>query len=150
MSSSAAMVGFTRPGLRQVCLLAFALVIANASNAAAQDTRSLTNDMIGQWELSTAGRDKTCVITLKGNSTQQGLRLELDKDCSNALPFTKGIVAWSVKGLDIVRLQDAKGQSIIDVTEVESGIFEGLRQGEGVYLLQILPPPAPYRNPPTS
>jgi len=138
MSSSAAMVGLTRPGLRQVFLVALALVIANASKAAAQDTRSLTNDMIGQWELSTAGRDKTCVITLKGDSTQQGLKLELDKDCSNALPFTKGIVAWSVKGLDIVRLQDAKGQSIIDVTEVESGIFEGLRQGEGVYLLQNL------------
>lgn len=128
-----------RPWLsKQVCLLAFATIIMSALNAVAQDTRSLTGDMIGQWELSTAGRDKTCVITLKSDSTPQGLKLELDKGCGDALPFTKAIVAWSVKGLDIVRLQDAKGQSIIDVTEVESGIFEGLRQGEGVYLLQNL------------
>ena len=54
------------------------------------------------------------------------------------LPFTKDISAWSIKGLDIVRLQDASGQPVIDFTEVESGIFEGLRQGEGIYILQNL------------
>jgi hypothetical protein len=54
------------------------------------------------------------------------------------LPFTKEITAWNVKGLDIVRLQDAAGQPVIDFTEVESGIFEGMRQGEGIYLLQNL------------
>ncbi|MEH2511015.1 hypothetical protein V1291_002369 [Nitrobacteraceae bacterium AZCC 1564] len=121
-----------------VALLALAAVIVCGTSARAQDARSLTNDMIGQWELSTAGRDKTCVVTLKGDTTPQGLKLELDKGCGDALPFTKSIAGWSVKGLDIVRLQDAKGQSVIDVTEVESGIFEGVRQGEGVYLLQNL------------
>jgi hypothetical protein len=54
------------------------------------------------------------------------------------LPFTKDITAWNIKGLDIVRLQDATGQPVIDFTEVESGIFEGLRTGEGVYILQNL------------
>lgn len=122
----------------QAYLLALAMIVLSASNVAAQDARSLASEMVGQWELSTAGRDKTCVITLKGDSGPQGLKLDLDKGCSDSLPFTKGIVTWSVKGLDIVRLQDAAGQSVIDVTEVESGIFEGLRPGEGVYLLQNL------------
>jgi hypothetical protein len=35
-------------------------------------------------------------------------------------------------------MQDAAGQPVIDFTEVESGIFEGLRTGEGVYILQNL------------
>jgi protease inhibitor Inh len=35
-------------------------------------------------------------------------------------------------------LQDATGEAVIDFTEVEAGIFEGLRQGEGVYILQDL------------
>ncbi|HEX7790976.1 MAG TPA: AprI/Inh family metalloprotease inhibitor [Afipia sp.] len=125
------------PG-RQVRLLVLAAIVLSAPNAVAQDARSLASEMVGEWELSTAGRDKTCIITLKGDAGVQGAKLELDKGCSAALPFTKSIVAWSVKGLDIVRLQDAAGQSVIDVTEVESGIFEGLRQGEGVYLLQNL------------
>ena len=94
--------------------------------------------MIGQWELATTERSKTCVVTLKGDTTPQGLKLELEPGCAEALPFTKDITAWNIKGLDIVRMQDAAGQAVIDFTEVESGIFEGLRTGEGVYILQNL------------
>jgi hypothetical protein len=75
---------------------------------------------------------------MKSEGAAQALKLELEPSCAAALPFTKDITAWSVKGLDIVRLQDAAGQPVIDFTEVESGIFEGLRQGEGVYILQNL------------
>jgi hypothetical protein len=103
-----------------------------------QDASTLKKDMIGQWELSTAERSKTCVVTLKSDSTPQGLKLELEPACTAALPFTKEITAWNIRGLDIVRLQDAAGQAVIDFTEVESGIFEGLRQGEGIYILQNL------------
>jgi hypothetical protein len=94
--------------------------------------------MVGQWELSTTERSKTCVVTMKNDTTAQGLKLELEPNCAAALPFTKDISSWNVKGLDIVRLQDGAGQPVIDFTEVESGIFEGLRQGEGVYILQNL------------
>ncbi len=118
-----------------IAVVAFVILIAPIR---AQESRSLSAEMVGQWELSTAGRDKTCVITLKRDSTPQGLKLELEKGCADALPFTKDIAAWSIKGLDIVRLQDAGGQSVIDVTEVESGIFEGQRANEGIYLLQNL------------
>ena len=107
--------------------------------ALAQDASTLKKEMIGQWELSTTERSKTCVVTLKGDTVPQGNKLELEKGCAAALPFTKDITAWSIKGLgDIVRLQDGAGGSVIDFTEVESGIFEGLRQGEGVYILQNL------------
>jgi Protease inhibitor Inh len=109
------------------------------AEALAQDASTLRKDMVGQWELSTTERSKTCVVTLKNDSIPQGLKLELEPGCAAALPFTKDITAWSIKGLgDIVRLQDAAGQAVIDFTEVESGIFEGLRQGEGIYILQNL------------
>jgi hypothetical protein len=78
------------------------------------------------------------VVTLKGDGPAQGMKLELEPGCAAALPFTKDINAWSIAGLDIVRLQDASGQPVIDFTEVESGILEGLRQGEGIYILQNL------------
>jgi hypothetical protein len=128
-----------RLGVGSVCgvaLLVMAAAIAPATHGQAAST--LNKDMIGQWELSTAERSKTCVITLKGDTTPQGQKLELEPGCSVALPFTKNIVAWSIKGLDIVRLQDAAGQAVIDLTEVESGILEGQRAGEGIYLLQNL------------
>ena len=118
--------------------IVLAALVVCASQLWAQDATTLKKDMIGQWELSTTERSKTCVVTLKGDTTPQGLKLELEPACAAALPFTKEITAWSVKGLDIVRLQDAAGASVIDFTEVESGILEGLRQGEGIYILQNL------------
>jgi hypothetical protein len=121
--------------------LAFAMLAAPLAclhPAAAQDASTLKKDMVGQWELSTTERSKTCVVTLKGDAVPQGMKLELEPSCATALPFAKDIAGWSVKGLDIVRLQDANGQPVIDFTEVESGIFEGVRQNEGVYILQNL------------
>jgi hypothetical protein len=124
-----------RFGIARAALLA---LLACASPVRAQDASTLKKDMVGQWELSTTERSKTCVVTLKSDSTPQGLKLELEPGCAAALPFTKDITAWNVRGLDIVRLQDAAGHPVIDFTEVESGIFEGLRQGEGIYILQNL------------
>jgi hypothetical protein len=119
-------------------LLAMTILFASGSPARSQDANTLKKDMIGQWELSTTERSKTCVVTLKADGSPQGLKLELEPGCAAALPFTRDITAWNIKGLDIVRLQDAAGQPVIDFTEVESGIFEGLRTGEGIYILQNL------------
>ncbi|MEH2623115.1 hypothetical protein V1292_001170 [Bradyrhizobium sp. AZCC 1719] len=124
-----------RSGITAAALTA---LLALAPQVAAQDASALKKEMVGQWELATTERSKTCVITMKGDATPQGLNLELEPGCAKALPFTKDITAWNIKGLDIVRLQDAAGQPVIDFTEVESGIFEGLRTGEGVYILQNL------------
>jgi hypothetical protein len=124
-----------RLGIALAALLALAV---RETPAQAQDAATLKKNMIGQWELSTTERSKTCVVTLKSDAGPQGLKLELEPGCAAALPFTRDITAWSIKGLDIVRLQDATGEAVIDFTEVESGILEGLRQGEGIYILQNL------------
>jgi hypothetical protein len=128
-------MSLARSGIAAAALMA---LLTPLSPLAAQDASGLKKEMIGQWELATTERGKTCVITLKGDTAPQGLKLELEPGCAKALPFTKDITAWTIKGLDIVRLQEAAGQPVIDFTEVESGIFEGLRAGEGVYILQNL------------
>lgn len=123
--------------IRPVCLIV-AMALA-ALPARAQNAATLKKDMIGQWELSTTDRSKTCVVTLKPEAVAPaGFKLELAKDCAKQLPFAGTIAAWDVRGLDIVRLQDASGASVIDLTEVETGILEGIRSGEGVYILQDL------------
>ncbi|CAM5289577.1 Protease inhibitor Inh OS=Afipia felis OX=1035 GN=NCTC12722_00656 PE=4 SV=1 [Afipia felis] len=123
---------------RAAALAVCALASAWPAAAFAQDGRSLTREMAGQWELATAGRDRTCVVTLKTDAVPFGMKLDLEKGCEETLPFTSMIASWTVKGLDIVRFQDAKGEPVLDVTEVESGILEGVRSGEGVYILQGL------------
>jgi hypothetical protein len=121
-------------------LLLAALIVLAASPARSQDAASLKKEIIGigQWELSTTDRSKTCVMTMKQDAAPQGYKVELEPACIAALPFTKDITGWSIKGLDIVRLHDAKGEAVLDFTEVEAGILEGMRTGEGVYILQNL------------
>src|SRR5450631_1868171 len=91
---------------RGIPLALVVTVLFGASPARAQDAATLKKDMIGQWELSTTERSKTCVVTLKSDASPQGLKLELEPGCAKALPFTNDIKAWNIKGLDIVRLQD--------------------------------------------
>ncbi|MDQ8727323.1 AprI/Inh family metalloprotease inhibitor [Bradyrhizobium sp. LHD-71] len=117
--------------------LAAAVIVAGGPSSA-QNAVDLTKEMIGEWELSTAGRDRTCALSLKNDNAPGGRKLELEKGCGEQLPFTKSIASWAIKGLDIVRLQDGKGEAVLDLTEVENGIYEGTRQGEGVFILQNL------------
>ena len=121
-----------------LAVAALSAFVVMAAPLRAQDAATLKKEMIGQWELSTTDRSKTCVVTLKPDTSPQGLKLDLEPACATSLPFTKDITGWNIKGLDIVRLQDATGEAVLDFTEVESGILEGVRPGEGVYILQNL------------
>src|ERR1700739_3509506 len=112
-----------------IAIAALLASIVCGPQAWSQDAATLKKEMIGQWGLSTTERSKTCVVTLKGDSTPQGLKLELEPGCAAALPFTKAITAWNIRGLDIVRLQDATGEAGIVFSGVEGGIFKGLPQG---------------------
>jgi hypothetical protein len=52
------------------------------------------------------------------------------------MPEVKDAVAWSIGGLDLVRLLDNKGKPVMEFTEVESGTYEAQRPGEGVFFMQ--------------
>jgi Protease inhibitor Inh len=127
-----------RAARKQSIVVALVAVLAFNLPSWSQNASDLAKDMVGEWELSTAGRDRTCALVLKNDNATGGRKLELEKGCAEALPFTRDIASWAIRGLDIVRLQDGKGEAVLDFTEVENGIFEGLRQGEGVFILQNL------------
>jgi hypothetical protein len=119
-------------------LLSLAVVIA-ASQALAQ--RSVTSSetfktMIGKWEISNADRDRTCQLTFKADPSGTLFKLELDKVCPVQLPELKDVTGWTIGGLDLVKLMDGKGRPVFEFSEVESGIFEAQRPGEGIFFMQ--------------
>ena len=59
-------------GRAGIALMALLASLACGSQARSQDASTLKKDMIGQWELSTTERSKTCVVTLKGDAAPQG------------------------------------------------------------------------------
>jgi hypothetical protein len=94
------------------------------------------NGMIGAWEFSNADHDKICHFNFRADAVSQGYRLDIDKNCPNVFPSTKEIAAWAVDNYGNLRLLDAGGNPVVELTEVESGMYDGFKPEEGRYILQ--------------
>jgi hypothetical protein len=91
-------------------------------------------NMVGTWEMANSDRDRICTMTFKLDVVPAGRALELDKACAEQFPPLAGVVAWSFS--DNLVLYDARKNAVLELLEVEAGMFEGLRPGEGRYSLQ--------------
>jgi hypothetical protein len=92
--------------------------------------------MTGNWQFSNADQDKVCHFVFRNDPAPGGYRLDIDKDCPNLFPSTKNIVAWTIDNLGSLRLLDSTGKAVIELSEVETGMFDGFRREEGRYILQ--------------
>ena len=123
--------------LRMVAFLG--AVIALPAGVCAQGTQPSdeAKEMQGTWEISNADRDKLCMVTLTPEPAPGGMKLEFEPACAEAFEVTKNIRAWRIDK-DGLHFVDSRGRSLIDLDEVEKGIFEGMRPGEGRYFVQSL------------
>jgi Protease inhibitor Inh len=119
-----------------IALLAFVLSAGLAQAQPAPVVSDAAKEMVGGWELSNADRDKRCPLTFSVDAAPGGFKLEVDAGCATAFPQLKDIAAWLLGRNDVLRLIDAKGTALIEFTEVENGLFEGERKGEGLFFLQ--------------
>ena len=124
---------------RQALFALFASVAA--SQVAAQQTLSPATSeafkaVIGKWEISNSDRDRACMITFRSDPSGSVFKLDLEKACATQMPELKGVVAWTIGGLDLVRLLDARGRPIMEFSEVESGTYEAQRPGEGIFFME--------------
>jgi hypothetical protein len=92
--------------------------------------------MIGNWQFSNADQDKVCHFVFRNDPAPGGYKLDIDKNCPNVFPSTKNIVAWTIDNFGSLRLLDSAGKAMIELSEVETGMFDGFRKEEGRYILQ--------------
>jgi hypothetical protein len=115
---------------------------AHAQAPLSDDAKAMAE---GTWEFSNADRDKRCTLTFRTDAAATGMRLDFDRGCAALFPFIKEIIGWSRAQNDFLRLLDAKGQSVLEFSEVESRIYEAPRPGEGILFIQassaVGPPP---------
>jgi len=124
--------------LLSACL--FMLLTTGAGHAQQQVlppgvTEAMQN-MVGTWEMANSDRDRICTMTFKLDPVPAGRLLEMDKNCAEQFPPLAGVVAWAFGNGDNLVLYDARKTSVLELLEVEAGMFEGLRPGEGRYSLQ--------------
>jgi hypothetical protein len=92
--------------------------------------------MIGAWEFSNADHDKICRFNFRADAVAFGNKLDIDRNCPNVFPSTKDVVAWAMDNYGNLRLLDAHGNAVIELTEVEGGMYDGFTPEEGRYILQ--------------
>src|SRR6201981_1570599 len=119
------------------CLAVIAVALFAAGAAAqARVPSDAAKDMVGDWEISNAARDKTCPVRFKLEPAASGFKLDLDGVCGTAFPALKDVVVWAMGPNDEVRLLNSKGAVILDFMEVESHMYEAERKGEGLFFMR--------------
>jgi hypothetical protein len=116
--------------------VSFAILLALAGAAQAQALNDSAKRMVGAWEFSNADRDKTCSVTFKADKAGGAYKVEFDPKCGTDFPMVKDIAGWSYPDNDLLHLLDGKGKSVVDFSEVETGMFEAPTPGYGVLFLQ--------------
>jgi hypothetical protein len=126
------------PGIMAlVVITALVAVALTASFAPAQETPPVSDaakDLVGAWEISNSDRDKRCPVTFSTDPAPGGFKLEFELPCSIAQ--LNEVVAWTLGPKDALRLIDGNKVPVLEFTEVESGMYEGERKGEGLYFMQ--------------
>ena len=91
---------------------------------------------VGAWELSNADHDKICKLTLRADTVASGHKADIDKACASVFPSTKDIAAWAVDNYGGLRLLNAQGEAVIELSEVESGMYDGFTPEDGRFVMQ--------------
>jgi hypothetical protein len=120
------------------CAIVGAAIAGSYCTATAQQPQlsDAANAMIGSWEFSNADHDKICRFAFRTDASAGGYRVDVDRNCSSLFPSTKEVVGWNLDSYGNLRLLDKTGNAVLELTEAETGIFDGFQPGEGRYVLQ--------------
>jgi hypothetical protein len=88
------------------------------------------------WELSSADRERVCMVNFRTARLAHGFAVEFDAACAALFPVVKDVAAWLFADNDLLRLVDATGKTLIEFGEVETGVFEAPTPGVGLLFLQ--------------
>jgi hypothetical protein len=103
--------------------------------------------VVGAWDISNAERDRSCMVTLKPPGAGAAAPLAWEGRCAELFPFSRAALGWNIGEMDAIQLLDGKGQVVLELTEVEGGLYEGERRGEGIFFLQSVGGGAEERKP---
>src|SRR6516225_11734252 len=119
-----------------VALIAAALCSNGAAAQEAPASPEALNAMIGNWEFSNADHDKVCRFAFRSDAVAGGYKVDIDRNCATLFPSTKNVAGWTLDSFGTLRLLDKAGNGVIELSEAETGIFDGFQPGEGRYVLQ--------------
>lgn len=118
--------------------LAATLFCAAAASVQAQDN-SAARALASNYQLSDAIGERKCPIVLEAKSAPGGFALSYNRQACRALfPHLAEVAAWEPAPAGGINFVTAKGAVVTEFTEGVGGIYEAIRENDGVYFLTNL------------
>lgn len=121
---------------RRLAVAIAALLSGAAFAQTAEPLGESAKAMIGTWEFSNAERNRSCTADFMSDPTAVGYRVTFDANCTTLFPLVANIAGWKYPDNDLLYLLNAQGEALVELSEVEDGLFEAPTPGLGVLFLQ--------------
>ena len=125
--------------------IASILILAFTGAASAQAPKAAKFDpadvklLAASYELTNADSSLTCAVTLDPKPAGSGLALALDRaQCNANFGFLNQVTAWIPGVAGAILLIGSDGRTVTEFTEGVGGVYEALRENDGVYFLANL------------
>jgi hypothetical protein len=114
------------------------LIFCAAANAVAQENGA-ARALASNYQLADALGERKCAITLETRTAPGGFALSFDRTaCRAVFAHLADVAAWQPAPAGGINLVTAKGVAITEFTEGVGGVYEAIRDNDGVYFLTNL------------
>ena len=125
-------------------LIAVVLIVGLAGTALAQAPKSKFDPadaklLVASYELTNADSSLTCAIALEPKPAGPGLYLAFDRaQCNANFGFLNQVAAWIPGIAGAINFVGSDGRTVTEFTEGVGGVYEAIRENDGVYFLANL------------
>lgn len=118
--------------------LAAVWFLACLAGAQAQENAS-ARALASSYQLTDALGERKCAITLEARTASPGFAMSFDRTaCRAAFAHLTDVVAWQPAPAGGINFVDAKGTAVTEFSEGVGGVYEAIRENDGVYFLTNL------------
>lgn len=128
-----------RAGLFFPLLLIVASAAAQTPSGASKPDAAAVRALAVNYELSSADGARKCAVTLDIRPVGQAFMINMNRQlCGQALGFMNEVHAWLPGVAGSILFMGQNGRVVAEFTEGVGGIYEALRENDGVYFLANL------------
>ncbi|HRF10039.1 MAG TPA: AprI/Inh family metalloprotease inhibitor [Xanthobacteraceae bacterium] len=125
--------------IRLACIALAALSLLVWPNGAGAQENASARALASNYQLTDALGERKCPIALEARVAAPGFALTFDRPaCRAAFAHLTDVVAWQPAPAGGINFVDAKGVAITEFSEGVGGVYEAIRENDGVYFLTNL------------
>lgn len=124
--------------IRHAYLHIAALLFAISAPCATAQENNVAR-LASNYLLADAVGERKCPLVLESKTSPGGLAITFERSvCALVFPFLAEVAAWQAAPAGGIYLVTAKGVAVTEFSEGVGGIYEAIRENDGVYFLSNL------------